>query len=775
MTGALRILLGMVALVLVPLVRASGQEQSSPFKIEDALGTRSIPWSARVALSPDGKFVAYVAKSDHAPQGPDRPHSVGVSGWVVGADVVLVEVETGKMTDLTRRMGSNWGPVWSPDGSYLAFLSDRGGHVCPWLWERATGGLRVAAEVAAVPRGYGTDDIHWAPDGRRFFIKVLPEGMPPEASAPSGDSGAGARDANRPAVVVRAFKPGKSPEAVTPRVGGEDLGKFLVDIVSVEVLGGKVNRVVRGSRPLEYWTSPDGEHLAYANLKKFGAREGDLFENVADLIVVPFSGAPVRTVAVDIGQATPFAVAWSPDGKTLAYTTSKGECFFVSAGGGQVLKSKAARREFGDRAPLWDAESRSVFVHDKHAFWRVAASDGAATRVADLSEKTIIQVVATGGGGTNMGRVGGGTQVWSPDTGRSIVVSTHDEKSKRVGFVRVDTKTGAASVLVEEDKYYGLPPLLNVNTDATPDGRSLVYVAQDSRHPEDVWMLSGDLTRPRRVTALNPRIDGAELGASRLIEWRDLDGRTLKGGLLLPTRCREGERYPLVVVVYGGHLGSEDVNRFGFTNVATGTFNMQLLASRGYAVLVPDAPVRPGKALEDLAKTVLPGVERVVDLGIADPYRIGIMGHSFGGYSVMCLLVQTNRFKAAVVRSGFANLPGVFGSLSEDGSDSGIWWAEVQGGMRGNPWKYRERYVENSPIFLLDRVETPVLLTHGAADNAFLADEIFVGLRHLGKEVEYAKYSGEGHLQSQWSFANKRDSIDRSVRWFDDHLRGMPK
>jgi hypothetical protein len=50
-----------------------------------------------------------------------------------------------------------------------------------------------------------------------------------------------------------------------------------------------------------------------------------------------------------------------------------------------------------------------------------------------------------------------------------------------------------------------------------------------------------------------------------------------------------------------------------------------------------------------------------------------------------------------------------------------------------------------------------------------------VGLRHLGKEVEYAKYTGEGHLQSQWSFASKRDSIDRSVRWFDDHLRGMPK
>jgi dipeptidyl aminopeptidase/acylaminoacyl peptidase len=772
--GRLRTLAGIATLALVSWSPAPGQERTTPIGIEDILGTRSIPWSARVSLSPDGKAVAYVAKGEHDARRQGRPVADGVSGWAAGADIWIADVGTGASTNITGGKGSSWGPVWSPSGSHLAFVSDRNGPVRPWLWAQANGELRQAAEVVAIPRGYGTDDIHWAPDGRRFCVKVLPEGMTADPAVPSvvaGDGAPGNRDATRPTVVVRSFTPANSPDAVAPPAGGEDLNRFRVDIASVEVSGGRFKRVVVGARPLEYWVSPGGEEIAYTNLKAFGSRKDDLFENIVDLIVVPLSGGPARTVAGDVGLATSFAVAWSPDGGALAYTNSSGECCFVPAAGGPPLKAAISRREFGDRAPLWDAEGRSVYLHDKHAVWRVAASDGTASEVAQLTEKTIVQVVATGGGGTNMGRVGGGTRVWSPDAGRSLVISTHDARSKRVGFARMDARTGRISWLIEEDKYYGLPPYFNVNTDATSDGRSMVYLAQDARHSDDVWMLSGDLTRPRRVTTLNPSLERAERGTNRIIDWHDLDGRTLQGGLLLPARYREGGRYPLVVVVYGGHLGSNDVNRFGFSNVATGTFNMQLLASRGYAVLVPDAPVRPGRALEDLAKAVLPGVEKVVSLGIADPDRIGVMGHSYGGYGAMCLLVQTTRFKAAVVRSGFANLVGVYGSLGGDGSAAGTWSAEVQGGMRGSPWQFRDRYIENSPLFRLDRIESPVLLVHGSSDNAFLADEIFVGLRHLGKEVVYAKYGGEGHMQVNWDYANRIDSISRIIDWFDSHLK----
>jgi dipeptidyl aminopeptidase/acylaminoacyl peptidase len=764
------------------IVWAVAQDRLTPIPVEDALSARSIPWFARIAISPDGRHVAYVL-TDPARRsmgGGERrgwPRRPVVSDWAVGCDVSLTRVQTSESMNLTGGLGSNWGPTWSPDGKAIAFFSDRSGQPRPWLWEIATGELHEAAEVLAVPRGYGVDQIRWTPDGKKLLLKTPPEGMDLGGSADGATSAppepADARDGAQSTVTVYRSPVQAKAAGLPDTRGNEGTGKFEVDLALVDIGSRAVERIVRGSKPLEYWVSPDGRRLAFANLKRFGARAAGLFENVVDVVVVPLEGGAGRVVASDVGQATGFAVSWSPDGKALAYTTSQGECYVISAEGGERVRCQVARREFGDRAPLWDGASRCVYLHDRASIWRASRSDGTAQLLARIPDRTIVQIVATGGGGTNMGRVGGGGHLWSPDSGQSIVVSTHDPETKRVGFRRVDLISGASSVLFEEDKYYGLPVFSNVNTDVSADGRSMVYVAQDARHAEDVWLVSGDLRQPRRVTRLNPEFGRYASGASRLIAWRGPEGQTLRGGLLLPAGHQPGRRCPLVVVVYGGNTPSDDVNRFGFTNFASGTFNMQLFATRGYAVLVPDAPLRAGTPLPDLANAVMPGVDKVIELGIADPDRLGVMGHSYGGYGVMCLLVQTPRFKAAVVRSGFADLVGLYGIMRPDGSDGGVEWAEVQGGMRGGPWQFRDRYVQNSPIFFLDRVATPLLLVHGASDNPFLADEIFVGLRHLGKEIVYANYGGEGHMQANWSHANRLDSISRIINWFDSHLHNV--
>ena len=124
------------------------------------------------------------------------------------------------------------------------------------------------------------------------------------------------------------------------------------------------------------------------------------------------------------------------------------------------------------------------------------------------------------------------------------------------------------------------------------------------------------------------------------------DGEALHGALLLPSKYQKGQRYPLVVWVYGGELESNRLDTSGF---AYDIVNMQLLATRGYAVLLPDSPQHDGGSpMADLAKTVLPGVNKVIEMGIADPERLGVMGHSGGGYSTLALIVQTKRFKGAV-------------------------------------------------------------------------------------------------------------------------------
>jgi len=136
--------------------------------------------------------------------------------------------------------------------------------------------------------------------------------------------------------------------------------------------------------------------------------------------------------------------------------------------------------------------------------------------------------------------------------------------------------------------------------------------------------------------------------------------------------------------------------------------------------------------------------------------------------------VQSGRFKAAVEADGFGDLVGTYGAMEEDGTAFGISTLENgQGQMGGTPWEYRERYIENSPFFQFDKISTPLLIIHGAKDRTvadFLGDQTFVALRRLGKEVEYAKYKGEGHSPLGWSFANQVDFCDRIIAWFNAHL-----
>jgi dipeptidyl aminopeptidase/acylaminoacyl peptidase len=217
------------------------------------------------------------------------------------------------------------------------------------------------------------------------------------------------------------------------------------------------------------------------------------------------------------------------------------------------------------------------------------------------------------------------------------------------------------------------------------------------------------------------------------------------------------------------------VHRFGLSGA--GVENLQILATRGYAVLLPDTPLKKGTPMFDLLKTVIPGVDRIVDLGIADPDRLGVMGHSYGGYSTLSLITQTTRFRAAVDSAGPGDLISAYGEMDKSGSAGAIGWSETgQGGMVGTPWQYRDRYIENSPLFYLDRVETPLLIVQGELDRAVppsQAEEVFVGLRRLGKEVVYAKYAGEEHWEGTWSPANVEDYWTRVLDWFDKHLKAQ--
>jgi dipeptidyl aminopeptidase/acylaminoacyl peptidase len=304
------------------------------------------------------------------------------------------------------------------------------------------------------------------------------------------------------------------------------------------------------------------------------------------------------------------------------------------------------------------------------------------------------------------------------------------------------------------------------------------FIREAADVPPDIWLLDVHRHGVERVTHLNPFFDKTPLGEAILIKYNLPSGGVAHAALLLPPSRSAKQRVPLIVYAYGGTNKSRYIHYFGFGEVAFAepTENMQLLATRGYAVLLPDIPIRVGTPMKDIADGVVSAANAAVRFGYADKERLGIMGHSYGGYSVYSTIVSTSMFKAAIARSGFSDWLTFYGELSDDGAAYAVNLAEMttEGiGMGASPWAAPDLYPENSPFRYFDRVTTPVLITHGTDDNGvddYNDKSSFVALRRLGKDVELALYGGADHNEPQWSEANQQDYLERMIGWFDRYL-----
>jgi dipeptidyl aminopeptidase/acylaminoacyl peptidase len=339
--------------------------------------------------------------------------------------------------------------------------------------------------------------------------------------------------------------------------------------------------------------------------------------------------------------------------------------------------------------------------------------------------------------------------------------------TKKTGAARVDLASGKSRTLLLRGD---LHRARTFTTDVSPDGKQIVFGRQDATHPEDLWVAGADFSSTRRLTQINPALEGFTYGTTRLVDWSG-NGKTLRGALLTPAGYESGKRYPTIVNVYGGSSRSNSLFRFGLSGA--GVENMQIFATRGYAMLLPDTPIDLEKhaPMSQIAAGVLPGVDRVVEMGVADPDRLGVMGHSYGGYSTLSLVVQSPRFHAAMASASISNLISMYGEF-QNGESGGIGYLEKgQGNMGDTPWKERERYIANSPFFFLDRVQTPVLLVHGGLDVPENAEQTYVALKRLGKPVELAIYEGEQHWEGTWGYANQVDYWKRMLAWFGRYLK----
>ena len=357
--------------------------------------------------------------------------------------------------------------------------------------------------------------------------------------------------------------------------------------------------------------------------------------------------------------------------------------------------------------------------------------------------------------------------------GQQMLLEVFDFTDKYNGLATVNYGKGAkpAVNVLDGHAYTQVRKALDKN----------VYTWQRANFSEspDIWLSNGtDFAKARQLTDANPGMNGYRWGTAQLVKWRAYDGKESEGVLYVPEDIDPNKKYPMLCVFY--ETGSEDLYRHYTMEPSWSWVNYPFYVSRGYVIFVPDIHYTPGIPGESCYNYVCSGAEEMCRrYPWIDKDRIGIDGQSWGGYQTAYLVTRTNMFACAGSGAPVANMTSAFGGIRWESGDSRQGQYEMgQSRIGRNLWESPELYIQNSPLFHADRVETPLLIMHNDQDGAvpwYQGIEMFMALRRLQKPVWMLQYNGEAHnIRAR---KNRKDITVRLQQFFDHYLKGdtMPK
>ncbi len=460
---------------------------------------------------------------------------------------------------------------------------------------------------------------------------------------------------------------------------------------------------------------------------------------------------------------------WSPGGRwVLAYDGK--DWLSVSVPGGKVvnltgkLSTSFAREDHDAPGPPpaygmagWTSDDKHALIYDRYDLWRIAADGTGAvnlTRGHGRKTKTILRRV----------RLDQNEKAIPADA--PLLLRGDNEWSRDTGFYRVSAG-GEPALLLGGARNHGMPVKAK-NADV------LMLTVSTFYDFPDLFIANSSFRELKKVTGANPHKAGLLWGKSELVRFKSADGVALSGVLIKPENFDPKKKYPLMVYVY--ERLSDRLHFFVDPRPGT-SINPTYYASNGYLVFMPDVAYAVGYPGQSALKCVLPGVQAVVDKGFVNESAIGIQGHSWGGYQIAYLVTQTTRFKAASAGAPVSNMTSAYGGIRwGTGLPRQFQYEKTQSRIGGSLWERPMRFLENSPLFHADRVQTPLLMLHNDKDEAvpwYQGIEYYLALRRLGKEAYLFNYPGEAHgLRRR---ANQKDYTVRLQQFFDHHLKGAPK
>ena len=665
--------------------------------------------------------------------------------------------------NLLAGQGNYKGFAFDETGARLAFVSDRDDYKSDvsayrlYLWESAGD---AAAEPVSLPSGLSpgiavseNGKLEFSKDGSRLYYGTarLPAPEPKDSAEPIKVDIWNYRDADLQTVQKsRADEDKKrSYRAVCHIREKRSVQLGSADMPSITTVDSGTRALGSSDVPYRQLVSWDGSY--------------------SDYYVVDLADGSRRKVM----EKLHFGASLSPEGSYALYFDDKDRAWHTlrTADGrtfnltGDLAVSFQQEdwdtpdqpRPYGSAG--WLEGDRAVLLYDRYDIWEIApdgSSRQSLTRSHGRNHKIVFRY-----------------QKLDPEekaipASGPILLHAVDDRSKASGYYRAGL-SGAAdpAPLVMLDKAVG-------NLVKAKNADSRVFTLSRFDEFPDLWSSDGNFAGMKKVSNANPQQSGYFWGRSELIDYRNSDGKELRAILIKPEDFDPAKKYPLMVYIYEQLTGG--LHRY--VPPAPGTsINMTRYVSNGYVVLEPDIVYQTGYPGESAMKCVLPAVQKVVDMGFVDTERIGIQGHSWGGYQISYMITRTNIFRAVEAGASVVNMISAYGGIRwGTGLSRAFQYEKSQSRIGAPPWLRPLQFIENSPLFWVEKVQTPYLTIANDEDDAvpwYQGIEFFTALRHLGKEAYMFNYNGEKHGLRERE--NQKHWTVHLDEFFDHHLQGKPE
>ena len=408
----------------------------------------------------------------------------------------------------------------------------------------------------------------------------------------------------------------------------------------------------------------------------------------------------------------------------------------------------------------WSENDKYVLVYDKYDIWKIDPTG---------TEKAVN--LTNGYGRENQITF----RYLSLDRDKEFVaekglflLSAFNEKTKESGYFSASLKGGAPKKLTMDAAMYR-------SIAKAKNTENLVWQRGNFNEYYNVWTSDLNFRKAKKITDANPQQSEYKWGSVELVKWISTEGKEVEGLLYKPEGFDPNKKYPMMVYFY--RLHSDRLHSHYTPRPSRSIINPIHYVSNDYLVFMPNIHYKVGYPGQSAYNHVVSGTLAMIGKGFVDKDNIGIQGQSWGGYQVAYIVTQTDMYKAANSGAPVSNMTSAYGGIRwGTGMSRMFQYEETQSRLGGTLWDKPLRYIENSPVFYADKINTPLMIRHCDADGAvpwYQGIEMFVAMRRLNKPAWMLNYNGAPHNLTA-NRANQMDFTIRMKQFFDYYLKGEP-